>query len=188
MERPLFDTARLQRISGEVSGMSCVTLTLVAFALAFTVALAPAARAGIADTPLPVLAAGATTLHLYSVPGVVFGGLGVATFFACTSTDVAPMQVAVETFPPVGGAPVNDAAATSLSVAPGATVIFGTSAAVGISINSSVGGCACSKGSARILATSKKLLCTAWVADTGNAPPTSAWQLNVVAKTKQKGD
>lgn len=34
--------------------------------------------------------------------------------------------------------------------------------------------------------TSKKLACTAWVADAFNAPPTSSWQLTIIAKTKQK--
>ena len=43
-----------------------------------------------------------------------------------------------------------------------------------------------SKGSARILATSKKLACTAFLADDGNAPPTSMAQLTIIAKTKQK--
>ena len=98
------------------------------------------------------------------------------------------MQVGVEVFGAPGGAPANDAAATSLSVAPGATVIFGTISAVGILINSNTGSGPMSKGSARILATSKKLVCTAWVADPGNDPPTSAWHLNILAKTKQKGD
>lgn len=141
---------------------------------------------GLVDSPLPTLSPGTTTFHLYSVPGVI-RALGLQTFFSCTSTDTALMQVGVEVFPPAGGAPINDAVATSLSISPGATVIFGTGAAAGISIDSNVGGC-CSKSSARILATSKKLVCTAWVADGGNAPPTSAWQLNVVAKIKQKGD
>src|SRR5438132_10785356 len=88
--------------------------------------------AGIADSPLPVLSAGATTFHLYSVPGVIaIGGLG--TFFSCTSTDTATMQVGVELFGAPGGAPDNDATATSLSVAAGATVMFGTGAAAGLS-------------------------------------------------------
>jgi len=43
-----------------------------------------------------------------------------------------------------------------------------------------------SKGSARILSTSKKLVCTAFVADDGNAPPTSSWELTIIAKTKHK--
>src|SRR5437879_2950094 len=112
---------------------------------------APQARAGIADSPLPVLVAGQTTFHLYSVPGVINSG-GLGTYFSCTSTDTATMQVGVELFASSGGAPVNDAAATSLSVGPGATVMFGTSAAAGLSINSSLGGGSMSKGSARVLA------------------------------------
>jgi len=121
----------------------------------------------------------------YSVPGVI-RSVGIATYFSCTSTDTATMQVGVEVFAAPGGAPVNDAVATSLSVAPGATVIFGTGSAVGISIDSNLGSGSMSKGSARILATSKKLACTAFVADQGNAPPTSAWQLTIIAKLKQK--
>jgi len=112
------------------------------------------------------------------------GGLG--TYFSCTSTDTATMQVGVELFASPGGAPVNDAVATSLSVAPGATVMFGTSGAAGLSINSSLGGGSMSKGSARILATSKKLACTTFLADVSNAPPTSMAQLTIIAKVKQK--
>src|SRR5438093_6523595 len=141
--------------------------------------------AGIADSPLPVLIAGATTFHLYSVPGVIAGG-GLGTYFSCTSTDTATMQIGVELFGPAGGAPGNDAAATSLSVAPGATVIFGTGAAAGISISSNLSGGSMSKGSARILATSKKLACTAFLADDGNAPPASMASLTIIAKLKQK--
>jgi len=50
-------------------------------AIVWVVLVAPQAHAGIADSPLPVLMAGATTLHLYSVPGVISGG-GLATFVA----------------------------------------------------------------------------------------------------------
>jgi hypothetical protein len=156
---------------------------LSALVAALTLAAAPT-FAGIADSPLPVLLPGATTLHLYSVPGVIHVP-GLRTFFSCTSTDTAAMQVGVEVFAGLGGAPANDATATSLNVAPGATVIFGTGSAVWISINSNVGG-GSSRNSARILATSKKLACTAFVADDGNTPPTSAWQLTIIAKTKQK--
>ena len=97
------------------------------------------------------------------------------------------MQVGVEIFGSAGGAPFNDAAATSLSVATGATVMFGTGGAVGIPINSNVGG-APGNGSARILATSKKLVCTAFVADPSNAPPTSMVHLDIISKLKQRGD
>src|SRR2546426_4154552 len=95
--------------------------------LALTLCLAAVpAIAGIADSPLPVLSAGATTLHLYSVPGVIGNEGGLRTYFSCTSTDTATMQVGVELIAGPGGAPINDAAATSLSVAAGATVGFGT--------------------------------------------------------------
>jgi hypothetical protein len=150
------------------------------------VSMATPALAGIVDSPLPVLVAGKKTLHVYSVPSIVAIG-GLDTFFGCTSTDPAAIQVGVELFGPGGGGPANDAVATSLSVAPGATVLFGTSAAVGISIDSNLGGFF-SKGSARILATSKKLTCTAFVADSGNAPPTTSWQLTIDKKLTQKGD
>ena len=154
-------------------------------AAVMSVTLAAPAVAGIADSPLPVLSVGVDTLHLYSVPGVFGGVAGLGTYFACTSTDTATMQVGVELFASSGGAPINDAVATSLSVAPGATVIFGTGPAVGISVSSILGG-GFSKGSARILATSKKLACTAFVADQGNAPPTSMVQLTIIKKTSQK--
>src|SRR6058998_905684 len=114
-------------------------LTLPVLAACAALLAASQARAGIADSPLPVLSAGATTAHLYSVPGVIGGGGGLGTYFSCTSTDMATMQVGVELFFAPGGAPANDAAATSLSVAPGATVMFGTGSAAGLSIDSSLG-------------------------------------------------
>src|SRR5438093_6719443 len=104
------------------------------------------------DSPPPALQ-GQPSFHLYSVPGVIrIGGLG--TFFACTNTTGAPIRVGIEVFGPAGGAAANDPSATSLNVAAGATVLFGTGAAVGLSVNSSLGG-GSSKGSALVLATAK---------------------------------
>ena len=163
--------------------MNILRFALIAAVVGLLVA--PQAPAGIADSPLPVLVAGKATLHVYSVPGGIEGG-GLGTYFSCTSTDTATMQVGVELFGSAGGAPENDAAATSLSVAAGATVMFGTQSAVGLSIDSNLGGGG-SKLSARILATSKKLICTAFLADRGNAPPTSMVHLDVISKLKQRG-
>ena len=93
----------------------------------------------------------------------------------------------IEVFGPAGGAALNDPSAASLNVAAGGTVLFGTGAAVGLSVNSSLGG-GSSKGSARVLATAKSgIICSAFLADDGNAPPTSMTALTVVKKTKQKG-
>lgn len=164
--------------------------TPAAFLAALTLAAAPA-FAGIADSPLPVLVPGETTLHLYSVPGVInhyVGSLDLATFFSCTSTDTVTMQVGVETFDRLGSQVLAASPSCSLSVNPGATVIFGTSAAVGVPVDLNLATCSglSGRGSARILATSKKLACTVFIADIVNAPPTSAWQLTIIAKLKQK--
>jgi hypothetical protein len=144
------------------------------------------AFAGIADSPLPVLEAGKRTYHVYSVPGVIDHVGGLVTLFSCTSTDTATMQVGVETFNFFGGGPTNDAVTTSLSVAPGATVTFGTGTAVGFNISSDLAAGSFSKGSARILATSKKLACTAFIADALNSPPTSMTYLTIIKGIKQK--
>ena len=165
-------------------------ITLVAVALALTIS-ARVTSAGIADSPLPVLSAGATTLHLYSVPGVINGG-NISTFFLCTSTDTAPQQVAVEVFPYPGGAPCNDAAAESFNVLPGATARFGTGGPSndilgGLGLSSTIAcGLSANGGSARILSTSKKLVCTAFAGDRFNIPPQTTWQLTIIAKLKQK--
>jgi len=156
--------------------------TLSTLVVAVAVAAAPA-FAGIADSPLPELEAGKTTVHLYSVPFVTRSG-GLETIFACTSTDTVPIRVGVEIFGNVGAAPFNDAAATSLAVTPGQNVRFGTGNTVALSIGSNVGGS--TGGSARILATSKKVVCTAFLMDAANAPPTSMVSLTIIAKTKQK--
>jgi hypothetical protein len=156
---------------------------LAAFVVGLILAAAPT-FAGIADSPLPVLTPAEKTLHLYSIPGVI-RAVSLGTFFSCTSTDTAPMQVGVEIFA-VNGALLNDAAASSLSVGPGATVMFGTSIAPGFAISSDLGAPAISKGSARVLSTSKKLICTAFVADRFNDPPQTSFQLTIIAKLKQK--
>src|SRR5688572_9407965 len=159
--------------------------TLAALVTTLTLFAGPAV-AGVADTSLPELLVGANTYHLYTVPSVMHG-FGTATYFGCTSLEqTASMQVGVEIFPGNGGAPSNNVVATSINIPPGATRIFGTSFAAGMVINSNVGGTPGFSGSARILATSKKLSCTAFAADTGNAPPTSMMHLTIIAKTKQK--
>jgi hypothetical protein len=159
-------------------------------ATALLVVAAPAV-AGIADSPLPVLA-GETAQYLYSVPGVIQGG-NVSTFFLCTSTETtASQQVAVEVVSSFGGPPCNDAATESVSVLPGATVRFGTAGPAndllgGLSVNSVIGcGGAANGGSARILSTSKKLVCTAFAGDRINVPPATTWQLTIISKLKQK--
>jgi hypothetical protein len=128
---------------------------------------------------------GEPSYHIYSVPLTMTGAD--RPFFVCTNTADAAIRVGVEVFNALGGV-TNDPSATSLSVAASGTVLFG-SAAVGLSIDSNLASGFVSKGSARVLATeSKGIICTAFLADTGNDPPTSMVQLNIVKKLKQKGD
>jgi hypothetical protein len=154
-------------------------------ALALSLMIGTTSFAGIVDSPLPELEPGKTTVHLYSVPGIIELN-GLSTFFSCTVTDSGSVRVGVETFGTGGGPPLNVAAASSVLIASGGTHTFGTNTAVGINVSSDLNIPPISKGSARILATSKKVVCTAFVADAGNSPPASGWALTIIAKTKQK--
>ncbi len=166
--------------------MKSAIRALVVFAGWSALSVADAARAQI-NSPPPTLM-GQPSSHIYSVPGVTNIGV-VGTFFACTNTTSANIRVGVEIFGAAGGGAFNDPSATSLDIAPGGTRLFGTTATVSFSIDSSLGPGLVSKGSARILATeSKGIICSAFLADPGNAPPTSMADLTVVKKTKQKGD
>ena len=163
--------------------MSRIACTLVTAILALAVATGAQAQI---DSPPPALM-GQPSLHIYSVPGFIHGTGGLGAFFSCTNTTSANIRVGVEVFASSGGSPINDPSATSLDIVPGGNVVFGTITAVGIPVNSSLGGTG--HGSARILATAKKgIICTAFEADAANAPPITSWQLTIVAKTKQRGD
>jgi len=168
--------------------MSRLTVALAA-ALLVGVLSASDARAGIADSPLPVLVAGKRTVLVYSVPGVLDDGGGImATFFSCTSTDTATLQVGVQVFDS-NNQSLGDPVATSVSLMAGHSVLFGTrsSGAALFASNLNTGGIG-TPGAARIIATSTKLICTAFVADASNYPPTSMVYLTIVKKTKQKGE
>jgi len=62
----------------------------VAAALAALAVAAPAARAGIADAPVPT-----GTNYLFSVPGVINAN-GLGTFFTCSSVSTASQTVTIE--------------------------------------------------------------------------------------------
>jgi hypothetical protein len=149
----------------------------------FCALISSAAWAGIADSPIPA----PFTHHLYSVPGVLNSGApaNLGTWFSCTSTSTSPQTVGVEVFPAAGGGPVNNAATSSLVVAPGATVTFGTYNVTSFYTDSNLA-IGAMKGSARILSTSKSLVCTAFIADGANVTPDSMTYLTIVKGAKQK--
>ncbi len=140
-------------------------------------ALTPAAHAQITSPPP------AGTNFLYAVPGVV-NALGVGTYFACTSVFSATQTVTAQIF----GADGASVSSQSVTVAAGATTMFGTQGAAGLGTDTDLTAGFVLKGSARILSTSKSLICTAFLADATSAPPTSMVYLTIVAKTKQKGE
>lgn len=116
-------------------------------------------------------AAPAGYAHVWSIPGVV-NNLGVGTYFACTNAGANSATIGVQVFGPAGGASINNFNLTAISVASGATVLFGTSSAIGLSVDGNLAVGAVTKGSARIVATtSRGILCSAFLADLGSAPP-----------------
>jgi len=159
-------------------------MMVVALASAGIASVAPAS-AGIVDSPLPVIAAGKKTVYVYTIPGVV-NLANVGTYISCTSASKSTEGIAVEVFGPFGGDPVNDATLTASALVPGATIMFGTEGAAGIVVDRNLGLGTLHVGSARILATTKAFICTAYLADTGGNPPTSMTYLTIVAKTTQK--
>jgi hypothetical protein len=163
------------------------------FGLCALTAASPAVG-GVVDSPLPVLQAGKATLLLYTVPGVIKNN-NLETVFICTSFDSSPMAIGVEVFAATGGPPLNVVAAPTLdgaeTVAPGETATIATGATLGLhedEIIESLLPASVKNGSARIVATGKKLGCTAFIADELNDPPSALTSLNVIYKTKQRGD
>jgi hypothetical protein len=77
------------------------------------------------------------------------------------------------------------AVALTLAVAGHASA---ASTAAGMNIDVNLGDTTINKGSANILTTSKKVICSAFIADTNANPPVSMTTLTIAAKGKQKGD
>ena len=113
--------------------------------------------------------------------------MGLGTYFACTNGDTASVSIGVEVFGQAGTS-ANNPLSTAVSIAPQASVLFGTTAAAGVSTDVNLLPGAIQKGSAHILATSKKVVCTAFVIDPFSNPPISMVNLTIAAKGKQKGD
>lgn len=158
-------------------------LSALAILASIVLATAPRALAGIADDPVPPLQGQAARL-VYSVTNVVNNG-SLGTYFTCTNVDSGDVRVGVEIFG-AAGTSFNDPSPSSQILPAGVTKTFGTATALGLAIDSNLGAGAFPMGSARILATSSRLICTAFVMDPNNTIPSSGWQLTIVAKAKQK--
>lgn len=151
------------------------------------------ARAGVLDSPLPGLQSGQTTQHVFTVPGVIKNN-NLETIFICTSLDSAAIAIGVEVFGADGGVPLNDYGMSAsdgvlTGVLPGQTRTITTGATIGFHEDEVILLAAASlrNGSARILSTSKKIACNAFVADELSDPPISMVALKIIGK-KQRGE
>jgi len=119
------------------------------------------------------------TQHLWTVSGVVNNGL--VTVFPCTNASDSTVTVGVEVFGPAGTS-LNDPTTTAIAVPPGSTVIFGTKAAAGFSVDAALNVGILHAGSARILATNKGIICNAILADWQSVPPSSMANLAIIKR------
>src|SRR5438093_11652439 len=168
---------------------------------------AGAAGDGPLNTPLAPFTDGSLGKYLWTVPGVI-KKQGFVTDFTCTNLD-APGTVAdigVEIFDETGtrlndvsvapapggcnGAMLGVPAGHTVTISNGATVQFHEDCIIAVAGGTS--------GSARILSTSSKIVCSALIADsknvvltTGGSPTgvsPSVAALKLIRKTKQQGD
>jgi hypothetical protein len=149
------------------------------------------ALAGVADSPVPFLN-GFSARHVYTIPGAIKNN-NLETLFICTSVDQSSVTLAVQVFAATGGDPLNDVAAGEgvETLAPGATTTIATGATVAFhedDLLASLGAASLRNGSARIIATSKRILCDAFVVDEFGSTPVTMAPLKVLSKTKQHGE
>jgi hypothetical protein len=152
----------------------------------------PAAAGSIADAPPPLLNGTTKAKVIYSVTGVTdSGSRNLATLFHCTSTERTggkPITVGVEVFD-VDGTLKNDVRVGQgvVSVQPGHTATIGTRSTASFGETAHLRGLSVRQGSARILATSKRIICGAMIVNDELTPPTSMVSLPVFKKMKQSG-
>ena len=150
-----------------------------------------ATAVGIADRPLPSLAgATSSTKHVFSVSPVMSFN-GVTTSFHCTSSEKTGgknIVWGVEVF--WQGNLENDVSAGEgvMTLFPGQTGLISIDDTVAFVENADLPGVVVdSRGSARILADSNKLTCTAFMLDPNNDPPNFITPVPVFKKMNQKG-
>ena len=157
----------------------------LAFAIGLLLALGGPAVAGVADSPLPTLG-GQKSKHVFMIPGVISHGT-LATVIVCTSLKkTKDLLWGVEIFSASGGDPEDSILDSFLN--PGDSEAIATE---GTTYAENVIGLSDSNlaRSARVVATSRKLVCSATVLERQNTGllPGAGWSLPVIKKTNQKG-
>ena len=151
--------------------------------MALNLLSAPPARAGVLDSPLPVFQ-GKPSKLVFLVPGVMHNGT-LVTLFSCVSLEKnKTFWIGTQVFPKVGGDPENVTGGSGVGV--GTSITMGTGTATGYQINAFINIPESNNPrSARILGTSAKIMCSAYVVDTSGTG--TAYSLPVI-KRVQKGD
>jgi hypothetical protein len=149
-------------------------------ALAAVAALAPGATFGGLNDPPPA----AEPIHVFSVPGAMKSDK-LDTVISCTNVDTASIAILAQFFDDSGT--LVDPNAFTVSFNNGESLHFATGLlpSIPLSVQYNTGTFV---GSARIVATSKKMICTAFLIDNTSNPPVSMLQLPVVRRVVQKGD
>lgn len=161
---------------------------------ALALAMATPGFAGVVDTDVPQISASGTANTVFIVPGVIKNN-NLETVFLCTSLETfSPIAIGVEVFDSLGAGPLNNASMPTLegveTVDPGETVLIATGPTAGLHENDimeSLVPASLRNGSARIISTSKRIMCNAFLVDEINDPPTLMAPLHLISK-KQKGD
>lgn len=171
---------RKEILAGAFSGVALLALT------------AGTAAAGPGDAAVPSISASASTRAMFIVPGVIKNN-GLETAFMCTSLDIAAATIAVEIFSPDDGAVLNNVATGTLNgtmpMPPGSTVTISTGSSVGLHEDLAITALGnVRNGSARILSTTTRVLCTAILVEKVGATPATVATLKVFSRRKQNGD
>jgi hypothetical protein len=119
----------------------------------------------------------------------------IETVFICTSFDSSVATVAVEVFAAAGGPPLNDVSPAlgdgTETISPGGTATIATGNTFAFHEDEVIDALAAASlrnGSARIISTSKKIGCTAFLTDEINDPPSGMASLKLIYRTKQRGE
>ena len=155
--------------------------------------VASGAWAGVSD-PVPLINGTERAKVLYLVPGVT-ANANLGTIISCTSTEKSKDQiVAIEVFEEDPPDVIND---ITLGNGVVGTVSPGENILIEIATDGTINGFNADEnfsttddvvhGSARVLSTSKKLICTAAIVEVDGIPPDTMMQINMIVK-KQKGD
>jgi hypothetical protein len=168
-----------------------VMRNLVKIAVAALLLTPALAISGVVDTPLGSFTDGKKAKLVYSVPGVISNQGGLETSFHCTNLDSKPIDLGVEVFQ-WDGTQLNSIATNTgvvIGVAVGQQFTLSTGPTAAFSDDIVIlGGTVVNQGSARIVSTSTKIICSATMVSATGTPPTSLTSLPVLKGKTQKGN